>query len=264
MKIAALLLLALPPLVRARACEYDWTEGSVMAPCGPGDVLATLPAALSPAECFAECEALEACRSFRVRADACVLLTCRPAGRRRGPASFGVLRDCRTPAPSAPPTAAPSAPPPAGPWSSPSGIPRSAPVRWEAFYVPALQTSCEVLRPARGARSIVFANWGGDAEDCARECAYDSRCGGFLYSNATRACTKAAALESADVLSPAPPVLAYAKAGSPVAHWSGLCSGAETREACEALAPRCDWKRGPRGVNQVKVMFDGWCGRVEC
>lgn len=252
----------------ARTCTYEWTEGSVMAPCGSTDVIATVTSNTTDASsCFRECEDLQTCKSFRVRSDACVLFSCRPSGRRKGTASFGILRKCvfdtvASASPSASPTSYASTPE----WSSPSGIPQTAPIPWETFVVPYVSSSCEIVRPARGARVVSFPRWGGTIDDCVRECAYDNRCGGVTYSNVTRICTKATSLETTDVLDfpDKSMTVAYAKIGSPVSYWAGLCSQGETQETCDALAPLCVWNQGKRGVNQVRIMFDGWCSRSQC
>lgn len=265
MRSFLLLVLVLIHPSWARTCEYDWIVNSAYTPCGPDDTVSVSPNA-SLASCFETCVAEPECKSFRlnVRSD-CLASSCRPAAKRRGRSDFGVLRGCKEDLPS---SSAPSPRPTAPPslvlnWVSPTGIPKSAKMDWTAFYVPKM-SACETLRPSKMGRTVAWAGWGGTLEDCSKECLYDTRCGGFILTN-DGTCVKSTSLEKTDVLDATEIAAnAFVKNGFSVSYWSGVCSTAETEEACEAFPTTCGWRMGKRGVNQMRIIEGGWCGRVAC
>lgn len=260
----------------ARTCEYDWVTNSAYAPCGPADTVSVVMNA-SLAACFEVCVDTPECKSFRlVNAQSdCLTSSCKPSAKRRGRSAFGVLRRCREDAFTQPPSASPSASPTSRPtaptpppsldpnWKSPAGIPKSAKMNWSAFYVPDM-SACETLRPSKMGRAISWTKWGGTLEDCGLTCQYDTRCGGFVLTN-DGTCIKSTNLEVTDVLDASEVSRnGFVKTGFSVSYWSGVCSTAETESACDAFPSICGWRVGKRGVNQVKLISEGWCGRTSC
>lgn len=256
-----LCILLLLPTTWARTCSYEWITGSAYAPCGPGDTVSVTPNA-SLATCFASCVDTSDCKSFRLNTRSeCLTSSCRPSAKRRGRSAFGILRRCKetdSQSPSSSPSSSPlSSPDPL--WTSPSGIPKSAKMNWSAFYVPDM-SACETLRPSKMSKTISWTRWGGTLEDCGLECLFDSRCGGFVLDKGT--CFKSSALQITDVLdmSDVNPD-GFVKVGFIASYWSGICSTAETESECESFPSICGWRAGKRGINQMRIMDGGWCGR---
>lgn len=144
------------------------------------------------------------------------------------------------------------------PFRSPSNLPDWLPARPQLFKPVVVDKGiCEVVMAES---AVEFKPWPGNLTMCMRECEYDSRCGGIMYK--PNSCIKASRILVSDALRPNK-FVGFVKNDRTVPYYNNYCSKHETKGVCD-IDRRCAWNKGKIGINQLFIVFLGYCGRVRC
>jgi hypothetical protein len=122
-------------------------------------------------------------------------------------------------------------------------------------------TLCDLYQP-RGQIQL-YTSFRGTKFDCIRECTYDSGCMAVFYQH--NMCLKSTGIRLTDDSRYSSLFIgqAYVKKRTPIPYIQGYCSQYEVPYTCN-LDDSCGWNKNRIGINQVKIVMLGYCGRVQC
>jgi hypothetical protein len=160
---------------------------------------------------------------------------------------------------------------PSSPSPSPLTLSPSSPLSTFPFnqvFPDSSSLPCEIYRPDP-TRDYRIIHPVARIEDCLLIGLYDPRAGGLLYYPKNRTCIKASRIQLTDqeqqIKEENVPLSFYRKGFNIPSYYAGYCSLYDTKETCEAGTLKlCGWKQGKQGINQIRVVDLGWCGRIRC